>query len=158
MHRVRANINDKNYNTAMMRSAVFATPEDCARSFYEAFSKADLEELMQCWAEDEEICCVHPGAAPLYGFTNVRSAWAAVFRNSPRMRLELRDEHWSATIAMVVQHAIEWIYVGDEAQSRGPVFVTNAFIRTPSGWRMVSHHASPIQSAVQNASSTPVLH
>jgi ketosteroid isomerase-like protein len=149
---------EQNYNSNMMRSAVFSTPEDCARSFYDAFSRSDLDELMHCWAEDEELCCVHPGAAPLYGFGSIHSAWSAIFKNSPKMRLELRDERWVSSIAMVMQHAIEWIYVGDETQSRGPVFVTNTFMRTPSGWRMISHHASPIQSAVQSAASAPVLH
>jgi ketosteroid isomerase-like protein len=142
----------------MIRQAVFATPEDCARSFYDAFARADIEELMQCWAEDEEICCVHPGAAPLHGFSALRSAWTAIFRNNTRMRLELRDEHWCTTIAMSAQFAIEWIYVGDEAQPRAPVFVSNLFMRTPSGWRMVGHHASPIQTGLQNTAGTPVLH
>lgn len=142
----------------MIRTALFATPEDCARGFYEAFARGDLDELMQCWAEDEEICCVHPGAAPLFGFAAVRAAWAAIFRNNSRMRVELRDERWMPTIAMSMQVAVEWIYVGDEAQARAPVFVTNAFMRTPSGWRMVSHHASPIQTGMQAAAGTLVLH
>lgn len=142
----------------MIKTALFATPEDCARSFYEAFSRADIEELMESWAEDEEICCVHPGAAPIYGYQAVRAAWAAIFRNSARMRLELRDERWNATIAMANQQAIEWIYVGDEPQPRAPVFVTNTFLRTPQGWRMVSHHASPVQTGLNVASGHNVLH
>jgi ketosteroid isomerase-like protein len=142
----------------MMKTALFASPEDCARSFYEAFARADLDELMAAWAEDEEICCVHPGAAPIYGYQAVRSAWAAIFRNSARIRLDLRDEHWNSTIAMANQHAIEWVYVGDEDQPRAPVFVTNTFMRTPQGWRMIAHHASPVQTGIGTAAGGAVLH
>ena len=46
----------------------------------------------------------------------MRAAWEAIFRNSAKMRIELRDESWHATIGMVTQHAVEWIYVGEEAQ------------------------------------------
>jgi ketosteroid isomerase-like protein len=142
----------------MIRTPVFASAEDCARAFYEAFSRADLEELMLCWAEDEEICCVHPGAAPLFGFQAVRAAWDAIFRNSAKLRIELRDEHWTNSIAMCTQVAVEWIYVGDESSPRGPASVTNVFMRTPSGWRMLAHHASPIQTVVPAHAGAPVLH
>ena len=45
------------------------------------------------------------------------------------MRIELRDESWHSTIGGVTQHAVEWIYVGEEAQPRGPVFMTNIFFQ-----------------------------
>lgn len=142
----------------MIKAALFATPEDCARNFYEALARGDLDELMSSWADDEEICCVHPGAAPIYGYAAVRAAWAAIFRNNARIRLDIRDERWQSTIALTLQHAIEWIYVGDEVQPRAPIFAANAFLRTPQGWRMVSHHASPIQTGLNVAAGNAVLH
>ena len=113
---------------------------------------------MSVWAEDEDICCVHPAAAPLYGFAAVRAAWEAIFRNSAKMRIELRDESWHATIGMVTQHAVEWIYVGEEAQPRGPVFMTNIFLRAPQGWRLLVHHASPLQTGLPANAGQVVLH
>ncbi len=142
----------------MSSQAFFSSPEDCARAFYEAFARAEVEAIMATCADEEDICCVHPAAAPLYGYAAVRSAWDAVFRNSARMRIELRDEHWTHTIGMAVQTAIEWIYVGEEAQARGPVFVTNTYLRAPQGWRLLSHHASPMQTSAPQGTSTALLH
>jgi ketosteroid isomerase-like protein len=142
----------------MHSPVMFASPEDCAKNFYESFSRANIDEMMSSWCEDEEVCCVHPGAAPMYGYAAVRSAWAAIFRNSPAMRLEIHSEHWNTTIGMAIQQAIEWVYVGTEEQPRAPVFVTNAFLRTPQGWRMIVHHASPVQAGMSNATSGAVLH
>ncbi len=142
----------------MSSQAFFSSPEDCARAFYEAFSSVEIDAIMAVWAEDEEICCAHPATAPLYGYAAVRTAWEAIFRNSAKMRLELRDEHWRTTIGMAVQFAVEWIYVGEEPQPRGPVFVINAYLRTPQGWRMLSHCASPIQTGLAHGSGQIVLH
>jgi ketosteroid isomerase-like protein len=142
----------------MSSQIFFATPDDCARAFYEAFTRAETDAVMVVWAEDEDICCVHPAAAPLYGYTAIRAAWDAVFRNSARMRIEVRDEHWTHTIGMATQTAIEWIFVGDEPQARGPVFVTNIYLRAPRGWCLLSHHASPLQSGLVQGASATVLH
>jgi ketosteroid isomerase-like protein len=142
----------------MANQPFFATPDDCARAFYEGFAHAELDALMEVWAEDEEICCVHPAAAPLHGYAAVRAAWEAIFRNSPRMRVELRDEHWTTTIGMAVQTVIEWIFVGDESQARGPMFASNVYLRSPQGWRMLSHHVSPIQTGLAHGAKAAVLH
>ncbi|MGL4230173.1 MAG: YybH family protein [Casimicrobium sp.] len=142
----------------MSSQVSFPTPDDCARAFYQAIARAEVEAVMATCAEDEDICCAHPGAAPLYGFAAVRAAWDAIFRNNSAMRIELSDEHWNHTIGMAVQHAIEWIYAGDEPKPRGSVFVTNVFLRSPLGWRMLSHVASPVQSALPTGGQQVVLH
>jgi ketosteroid isomerase-like protein len=136
----------------------FPSPDDCARAFYEAFARRELDALMAMWAEDEEICCVHPGAMPLYGYAAVRAAWEAIFRSNADVRFDVREEHWAATVGMAVQNAIEWIYVGDEPQPRASVFATNVFLRQPQGWRMLSHVAAPIQSGFAAATPNVVIH
>ncbi len=142
----------------MKTQAFFPSPEDCARAFYEAFERTDVDEMMSVWAEDEEVCCVHPSAAPLYGFAAVRTSWENIFQNNARMRIELRDERWHTTIGMVCHQAVQWVYVGEEPQPRGPVFITNIFLRAPQGWRLLSHHASPLQTGLGNTSGPVVLH
>ncbi len=132
----------------MKNQISFASAEDCARAFYDAFARREIEAIMATWSEDDEIVCGHPGAAPLYGYAAIRAAWDAIFRNNDAMRVEVKDEHWHITVGMAIQFAIEWIYVGDEAQPRGPVFATNTFLRTPLGWRMLSHTAAPIQAGL----------
>ena len=48
-------------------SDILTSPEDAEEAFYEAISRADLDALMNLWAEDEEIVCIHPGGQPLHG-------------------------------------------------------------------------------------------
>ena len=45
------------------------------------------------------------------------------------------------TVGLAVQSAIEHIST-DSDTARGDAVATNVFMRTPSGWRMVCHHAS----------------
>ena len=45
---------------------------------------------------------------------------------------------------MALQSAIEQVTVGsDSPKPRGTAIASNVFLRTPSGWRIVLHHASP---------------
>ncbi len=134
----------------------FATPEEAAAAFYSAFMRADTEAMMQVWAEDEDVVCVHPGAMPLVGYAAVRSAWESVFASSPAMRFELRDETWHTSAALVTQTVVEWIKFPDDDAARGAVAATNVFVRTMQGWRLLIHHGSPV--AGQQGASSSVLH
>ncbi|TAG83879.1 MAG: DUF4440 domain-containing protein, partial [Betaproteobacteria bacterium] len=48
----------------MKNQISFASAEDCARAFYDAFARREIEAIMATWSEDDEIVCGHPGAAP----------------------------------------------------------------------------------------------
>ena len=39
------------------------SPDETEAMFYEALQKGDVDLLMSCWAEDDEIVCVHPGGS-----------------------------------------------------------------------------------------------
>jgi hypothetical protein len=51
-----------------------------------------------------------------------------------------------------MQSAVEHVSLGSDGTPRGAAICTNVFLRTPSGWRMVMHHASP---APVSASTEP---
>ena len=57
------------------------SPDDVEAAFYEALQTGDLEKLMACWADDEEIVCVHPGGPRLLGASQIRSSFEAMFAN-----------------------------------------------------------------------------
>ena len=59
------------------------------------------------------------------------------------------------TVGLAMQSAIEHVATADGA-ARGAAVATNVFMRTPSGWRMVCHHASPIASVAMPAPSGPL--
>ena len=129
---------------------IFTTPADAARAFYEAFEARDIEAMMATWAEDEEIVCVHPGGSRLVGYSAVRSGWEQVFAGDARLRFRVDEIVTIETVGLAMQSAVEHIStVGDDAE-RGAAMCTNVFLRTPLGWRLVMHHASPAAAKPAN--------
>ena len=98
---------------------------------------------MAVWADDDDIVCVHPGGIRLSGMAQVREAWRQIFAGGQTLRFQLRHQQSLNGMTLVVQSAYEQVSVAGEAQARNPVIVTNVYMRTENGWRMVVHHASP---------------
>ena len=58
----------KTMGKAKLRAvALGGSATDIERAFYDALQKADLDKLMACWADEDEIVCVHPGGVRLVG-------------------------------------------------------------------------------------------
>src|SRR3546814_20296572 len=62
---------------------MFATPEEAEQAFYEALEQADTVRLMQIWADDEEIVCIHPGGPRAVGHTAVQASWHQTLEAGP---------------------------------------------------------------------------
>ena len=122
---------------------IFTTPQDAATAFYRAFEAKDIDAMMAAWAEDEEIICVHPGGPRLVGFDAVRLGWEQIFAGETKLLFRLEELVVLETVGMALQSAIEQVTVGDNPAPRGTAIASNVFLRTPSGWRIVLHHASP---------------
>jgi ketosteroid isomerase-like protein len=122
---------------------IFTTPQDAATAFYRAFEAKDIDAMMAAWAEDEEIVCVHPGGPRLVGFDAVRVGWEQIFAGETKLLFRLEELVVLETVGMALQSAIEQVTVGDNPTPRGTAIASNVFLRTPSGWRIVLHHASP---------------
>ena len=131
---------------------IFTTPQDAAAAFYGALEAKDIDAMMAAWAEDEEIVCVHPGGPRLVGFDAVRLGWEQIFAGESKLSFRLDEIVVLETVGMALQSAIEQVTLGNEAAPRGTAIASNIFLRTPSGWRMLSHHASP---APTMAAATP---
>ncbi|HVS55998.1 MAG TPA: nuclear transport factor 2 family protein [Casimicrobiaceae bacterium] len=124
-------------------STIFTTPQDAATAFYRAFEAKDIDAMMAAWAEDEDIVCVHPGGPRLVGFDAVRVGWEQIFAGETKLLFRLEELVVLETVGMALQSAIEQVTVGDNPAPRGTAIASNVFLRTPSGWRIVLHHASP---------------
>jgi ketosteroid isomerase-like protein len=135
---------------------IFTTPQDAAVAFYHAFESKDIDAMMAAWAEDEEIVCVHPGGPRLAGFDAVRMGWEQIFAGETKLTFRLEEIVVLETVGMALQSAIEQVTVGDEAAPRGTAIASNVFLRTPSGWRMVLHHASPAPTMVVATPAGPL--
>ena len=126
-----------------MSTKIFPTAQDAENAFYEALERADLEAMMAVWSEDEEIVCVHPAGQRLAGQAQVRAAWRQMFAGGPSMRVQLVQQVVVAGIMVAVHSVHEIITVTGEQRARPPMVATNVYLRTPAGWRMIAHHASP---------------
>jgi ketosteroid isomerase-like protein len=137
---------------------IFTSPQDAALAFYQAFEAKDIDAMMATWAEDEDIICVHPGGPRLVGYEAVRTGWEEVFATESRLSFRIEEIVVVETVGMALQSALEHISVGNDPKPRGAAIATNVFLRTPSGWRVVMHHASPVAATVASASPAGPLH
>ena len=140
---------------------IFPTPQDAEAAFYEALERADLELMMAVWSEDEEIVCVHPGGSRLAGQDQVRESWRQIFAGGASARLHVTQQVM-ITGTMVAVHSVQENFSRPgEARPMQAVVATNVYLRTPAGWRMIVHHASPAPAQPQPApedTSPKILH
>lgn len=125
-----------------MTTRIFPTAQDAENAFYEALEHADLEAMMSVWAEDEEIVCVHPTGPRLTGQDQVRESWRQIFAGGAGARVQVSLQALTSGVMFAVHSVLESFAVEGEAQP-APVVATNVYLRTPAGWRMLVHHASP---------------
>lgn len=122
--------------------AQFASPEDASRAFYESFEQADAAAMMQVWADDDEIFCIHPGGPRNVGPVAVRGAWEEIFSGPTRLKFQLEQQLFFVGASIAVQSVFEYLQVNGEPKLRGPAIATNIFTRTAGGWRVLAHHAA----------------
>lgn len=134
--------------------------DDIEAAFYEALQTGDIEKLMACWADEDEIVCVHPGSARLVGPAAVRATFEAMFSNGSIQARPVKVrkvESMSSSVHSVLERIA---VMTEEGPRHAYVIATNVYHKTAQGWRMVAHHASPgTTREMQEVSETPpVLH
>ena len=123
--------------------ALMTTPDETEAQFYEALQHADLDRVMSVWSDDEDIACIHPGGPRLVGAQAIRSAFESLFANGS---VDARISQVRRIVAggFAVHHVLEELRVATpEGPQRAYVLATNIFVKTPQGWRLLAHHASP---------------
>ena len=134
--------------------------DDIEVAFYEALQSGDIDKLMACWADEDEIVCVHPGGPRLLGPGSIRAAFDAMFANG-NIRAHPEKVRKVETMSASIHSVLERIDVMTEEGPRHAfVIATNVYHKTAQGWRMVAHHASPgTPREMQEISDSPqVLH
>ncbi len=129
---------------AKLRAATLGgRADDIENAFYEALRHANIDQLMACWAEEEDIVCVQPGGPRLIGSGAIRAAFEAMFAHGPIQAFAERI-HKVESLASAVHHLVERVEVmTPQGPHKAWVIATNVFHKTPQGWRLVAHHASP---------------
>jgi ketosteroid isomerase-like protein len=121
------------------------TPESAESAFYAAFEARDLEAMMAVWAADAAIACIHPLAAPLTGRAAVASGWRSIFEAAGQFRVRVERVHEIRMSDLVIRVVHEYLSIGQETEPRPPIQATNVYRREADGWRMLLHHAAPLQ-------------
>lgn len=146
--------------TKLQAANLQGTPDDIEAAFYEALQTGDIDKLMACWADEDEIVCIHPGGPRVIGADAIRATFEAMFAHGS-IRAWPEQVRKTESLASVVHNLLERVEV---ASAEGPmnawVVATNVYLKTAQGWRMVAHHASPgTATEMREASASPqVLH
>ena len=146
--------------TKNQAAIVGGSADEIEAAFYEALQKGDIEKLMACWADEDEVVCVHPGGPRVVGTLAIRAAFDAMFSNGS-IRAVPQQVRKVESLTSVVHNVLERIEVLTEGgPAHAYVLATNVYHRTAQGWRMVVHHASPgTQNEAQEINEAPqVLH
>lgn len=134
--------------------------DEIEAAFYDALQNADIDKLMACWADEDEIVCIHPGGPRVVGAAAIRATFEAMFANGS-IRAWPERVRKIESVASSVHNLLEKVEV---LTPQGPrhawVIATNIYHKTAQGWRLVAHHASPgTASDIQEVSDSPsVLH
>ena len=144
----------------LQAASISGSADDVEASFYEALQSADIDRLMACWADEDDIVCVHPGGPRLMGPGSIRAAFDAMFANGT-IRAQAEKVRKVETMSASVHSVLERIEVmTEEGPRHAYVIATNVYHKTVQGWRMVAHHTSPgTPREMQEISDSPqVLH
>lgn len=134
--------------------------DDIEAAFYEALQSGNIDKLMACWADEDDIVCIHPGGPRVVGAGAIRAAFDAMFANGS-IRAHAEKVRKVEAMSASVHSVLERIEVMTEDGPRHAyVIATNVYHKTAQGWRMVAHHASPgTPREIQEIADSPqVLH
>jgi ketosteroid isomerase-like protein len=127
-------------------------------ALYAALEAGDLDALTDVWvsgADADDVhgaVCVHPGWPVLRGRASVLRSYALIMANTDYIQFFLTDVEVEVLGEVALVTCTENILSGGEAEQEGElgplvggkVVATNLFRRTGDGWRLWSHHGSPV--------------
>ncbi|MDQ0985216.1 nuclear transport factor 2 family protein [Streptomyces sp. V2I9] len=135
-------------------AADIAEVEAANTAFYEALERGNLDALSAGWlpGEDLTVSCVHPGWPVLTGRREVLRSYALIMANTDYIQFFLTDVNVAMTGDTALVTCTENILSGgpaEEGDALGPlvgrlVVATNVFRHTADGWKLWSHHGSPV--------------
>ncbi|MEY4285302.1 MAG: DUF4440 domain-containing protein [Betaproteobacteria bacterium] len=134
------------------------SPDEVEAALYEAMQKGNLEQFMACWSDDEDIVCVHPGGPRIVGHEAIRQSFETLFESGAIMA-KPESIRQVTSLTSSVHNLVERVRIDTPQGPReAVVLATNVYHRTPQGWRLVLHHASPAsEQDLQHGSDAPAI-
>jgi len=142
---------------AKIQAAIGGSADDIEAAFYEALHTGDLEKLMACWADEDDIVCIHPGGPRIVGAGAIRAAFEQMFAHGGAIQAKAEHIRRVDALGSAVHHVLEKVEVlTPQGPAQAYVLATNVYHKTAQGWRMVAHHASPgTADAPRSAGESP---
>lgn len=129
------------------------SPEEVEAAFYEAMQNRNLDAFMACWADEDDIVCVHPGGPRLVGHEAIRASFEALF-DAGAIQARPESVRRISALASVIHNVVERVRIqAPDGEQEALILATNVYHRTAQGWRLVLHHASPASEQDLQASS-----
>ena len=127
----------------LQAATVGGSADEIEAAFYDALQGGDIEKMMACWADEDEIICVHPGGPCSVGAQAIRAVFELMFANGS-IQARVERVRKVESLASAVHSVLERIEVmAPDGPREAYVIATNVYHKTAQGWRMVAHHASP---------------
>ncbi|MBV1961850.1 MAG: nuclear transport factor 2 family protein [Immundisolibacteraceae bacterium] len=131
----------------------FKTVLEAHAAFYQALELADLQLMTEVWQQDENISCIHPLWAPLFGSDKVMPSWKQLFTSGRSMSVEAEILAHQTGDELCIHLVREILTPLSDNKGGQPILATNSYQLFDSGWKMVLHHASPT-AVVEQKSAT----
>ena len=140
--------------------------ERANQAFYDAIETSDLDALEAVVLDGplaESITAVHPGWPVLRGRGEVMRSYALIMANTEYIQFFLTDVEIAVDGDAALVSCTENILTGGPAEEDGSagslvgglVVATNVFRRTSAGWRLWSHHGSPVLADDEDTDTDP---
>jgi len=136
------------------------------QAFYEAFESRDLAAMSDLWEHSDRATCTHPGWPTLRGWGQVHASFDNLFERTPFIQFFLTDQRvsveggaaWVIVEENVLQaHQTHGGRVAESLLGDATAEAVNVFVRHPSGWKLVVHHASPVTGLEEPPPQEPGL-
>jgi ketosteroid isomerase-like protein len=135
-----------------------AAVEAANEALYAALEAGDLDAMTDVWvsgADADDVqgaVCVHPGWPLLSGRAAVLRSYALIMANTDYIQFFLTDVtveiHGDVALVTCTENILSGGEAGEDGEPGpllgGKVVATNLFRRTSDGWRLWSHHGSPV--------------
>src|SRR3569832_2550398 len=104
--------------------------DEVEAAFYDALQNGDIDKLMACWADEDEIVCIHPGGPRVVGAVAIRATFESMFSNGSIRALpqQLRKTQGMASAVHNVLEKVE--VLGAEGPAQAWVIATNVYHKT----------------------------
>ena len=113
------------------------------QAFYDAHEARDLAAMAAVWEHGDDVVCIHPGWPILRGWRDVEHSWRQIFEGPGRNQFVLTNDD------IVVDGAFAIVTLDEnliDARGTGTIAATNIFRLGDDGWKMLSHHGSPVMT------------